>query len=438
MQNEHPKKIVIVGGGFAGVNLAMKIAKNRKYQITLIDKNNYNFFPPLIYQVATGFLETSSISYPFRKLFRSHPSLQFRLGELIKIDSLQHICYLNNGSVYYDYLVFACGAETNYFGNDRIKNNAIPMKTVNDALHMRNMLLQNLEQACLVKDITVRKKLLTIVVAGGGPTGVEVAGMLAELRKYILTKDYPELRNESGQIYLVNGAPRLLEQMSEQSHRDAYNALSKLGVEIKLNNLVKDFYNDQVVLANDETIETKNLIWAAGIIAKTFQGIPTSSIGKGKRMIADQYNKVHGMDDVYAIGDICIQNNDPAYPNGHPQLAQTAIQQGINLANNFVRMRKGAKLVPFIYIDKGNMAIIGRNSAVCDLFKSKLHIGGFVALMMWLFVHLISLINYRNKLRTFFNWTAAYFSKDQSLRMIIRPEGNTEKEQPVLSETIFK
>jgi NADH:ubiquinone reductase (H+-translocating) len=437
MQNEHQKRIVIVGGGFAGVNLATKIAKDSNYKITLVDKNNYNFFPPLIYQVATGFLETSSISYPFRKLFRNHPGFQFRLGELIKIDPSEHICYLNNGQVHYDYLVFACGSATNYFGNDNIKNNAIPMKTVNDALHMRNMLLQNLEQACQETDITIRKKLLTIVVAGGGPTGVEVAGMLAELRKYILTKDYPELENESGQIYLINGASRLLEQMSEQSHWEAYNALVKLGVEVKLDNLVKDFYNDQVVLANGEIIEAKNLIWAAGIIAKTFQGVPIASIGKGKRMITDEYNRVNGLDDVYAIGDICIQKNDPAYPNGHPQLAQPAIQQGINLANNFVRMRKAAKLIPFIYTDKGNMAIIGRNKAVCDLFKSKLHIGGFIALMMWLFVHLMSLINYRNKLRTLFNWTAAYLSKDQSLRMIIRPEGNTQKEQRALQDYNF-
>ena len=436
IQKYSSKKLIIVGGGFAGVNLAKKIAKNKHYQITLVDKNNYNFFPPLIYQVATGFLETSSVSYPFRKLFRKHPNLQFRLGELINLAPSQHTCYLNNGPLYYDYLVFACGATTNYFTNENIRKNAIPMKTVNDALYMRNTLLQTLEQACIVKDQEEKKKLLTIVVAGGGPTGVEVAGMLAELRKYILAKDYPELENESGQIYLVNGTNRLLEQMSEQSHIDAYDALIKLGVKIKLNNLLKDYYNEQVILSNGEIIQTKSLIWAAGIIAKTFDGIPVESIGQGKRMITDAYNKVKGIDDVYAIGDICIQKNDPAYPDGHPQLAQTAIQQGINLADNFRRLSKGEKLTPFIYKDKGNMAIIGRNQAICDLFKSKLHIGGFTALLMWLFVHLVSLINYRNKLRTLYNWTAAYFTRDQSLRMIIRPESNLQKEQPVSSESV--
>jgi NADH dehydrogenase len=420
-QKGHLKKIVIIGGGFAGLNLAKKIAKDKHYEITLIDKNNYTFFPPLIYQVATGFLETSSISYPFRKLLRKESNLRFRLGELIKIDSVQHICYLDNGQVDYDYLVFACGATTNYFGNEHLKKNAIPMKTMNDALNMRNTLLQTFEQACRETNREERKKLLTIVVAGGGPTGVEIAGMLAELRKYILTKDYPELTNEFGQIYLVHGSSYLLDQMSEDSHAEAYNALNKLGVKIKLNTLVKDFYNDQVVLSTGEIIETKSLILAAGITAKKFEGVPSTNIGQGNRMITDEYNKIHELDDVYAIGDICIQKNDPAYPNGHPQLAQTALQQGANLANNFARMSMEKKLTPFIYTDKGTMAIIGRNKAVCDLFKTKIHIGGFLALLMWLFVHLMSLINYRNKLRTLYNWTASYFTRDQSLRMIIRP-----------------
>jgi NADH dehydrogenase len=429
------KKIVIIGGGFAGLNLAKKIASDKHYEITLIDKNNYNFFPPLIYQVATGFLEPSSISYPFRKLLRRQSNLRFRLGELIKIDPIEHTCYLDNGEVYYDYLVFACGARTNYFGNENIQRNAIPMKTVNDALNMRNRLLQTLEEACRITSKKDREELLTIVIAGGGPTGVEVAGMLAELRKYILTKDYPELINEIGQIYLIHGSSHLLEQMSDGSHTDAYNALSKLGIKIKLNTLVKDFNNNQVVLSNGEIIETKSLIWAAGIIAKTFQGIPATCIGQGNRMITDAYNKVYGLDDVYAIGDTCIQKNDPAYPNGHPQLAQTALQQGANLANNFARMSMTAKLTPFIYADKGNMAVIGRNNAVCDLFKTKIHIRGFIALLIWLFVHLMSLINYRNKLRTFFNWTASYFTRDQSLRMIIRAR-NIENKQMLSSEIV--
>jgi len=433
-KNNDPKHIVIIGGGFAGINLVLNLVKTGDYKITLVDKNNYNFFPPLIYQVATGFLEVSSICYPFRKLLRNKTGVRFVLGTLVKIDAAAHCCYLNNGTLFYDFLVIACGATTNYFGNDIIKENAIPMKTVNDALRMRNVLLQTLEQACKTSDIVQRKKMLTIVVAGGGPTGVEVAGMLAELRKYVVAKDYPELKDESGDIYLVDGAPRLLAQMSESSHADAYKALTKLGVKIKLKTFVNDFFNDQVVLSNDEIIETKNLIWAAGVIAKTFDGIHKRSIGQNNRIVVDQYNKVYDMDDVFAIGDICIQKTDPYFPNGHPQLAQVAIQHGINLARNFSSMQNGKKLQSFSYRDKGNMAIIGRNRAVCDLFKTKLHIGGFVALLMWLFVHLTSLINYRNKLRTLYNWVVAYFTRDQSLRMIIRPETSLVKKQSVTEE----
>ena len=428
------KKIVIIGGGFAGINLAKKLEKGKNYHIILVDKNNYNFFPPLIYQVATGFLDASSISYPFRKLLRNKTNLEFRLGELIKIDSSASVCYLVNGEIEYDYLVFACGSTTNYFGNENIRRKAIPMKTLNDALNMRNILLQTIEQACIVPDPDQRRKMLTIVVAGGGPTGVEVAGMLAELRKYILAKDYPELKNEGGGIYLVDGAPRLLSQMSIKSHNDAYNALIKLGVKISLNNFVTDFHDSEVVLSDGHIIESENLIWAAGVVAKTFEGIPATSIGQGKRMITNEFNQVQGVNNIYAIGDICIQKTDKNYPKGHPQLAQTAIQQGNNLANNFSSMARNKPLTPFIYFDKGNMAIIGRNRAVVDLFKSRLHISGFIALLMWLFIHLMSLINYRNKIKTLFNWTAAYLTKDQSLRMIIRPEASSETKKNVSPE----
>ena len=430
------KRIVIVGGGFAGINLANEILKCPNYQVILIDKNNYNFFPPLIYQLATGFLETSSISYPFRKFFRNHANFQFRLGEVIEIDASDHVCYLNNGQVNYDYLVFASGTETNYFGKANVKNQAIPMKTVNDALRMRNLLLQNLEQASVTTDPREKKKLLNIVVAGGGPTGVEVTGMLAELRKYIFVKDYPELAEEDGQIYLVNGGPRLLEPMSEASHAEACKVLRNLGVKIKLSCLVEDVDDGHVKLSDGDIIESRNLIWAAGIVGRVFPGIPVESIGQGKRMIADAYNRVQGIADVYAIGDICIQKHDSAFPHGHPQLAQTAIQQGINLARNLIRVTKGNKLVPFVYKDKGNMAIIGRSKAVCDLFKSRLHLGGFIALLMWLFVHLTSLINYRNKLRTFYNWAAAYFTRDQSFRMIIRADEHFQNRQPLVAKTI--
>jgi NADH:quinone reductase (non-electrogenic) len=428
------KEIVIIGGGFAGINLALGLLKKGHYHITLVDRNNYNFFPPLVYQVATGFLDISSISYPFRKLFRYKKNITFRLGEFIKLDATSHTCYLDNGSISYDFLVFANGVETNYFGNENIKKSAIPMKTVNDASQMRNTLLQALELASRTKDVLERRKLLTVVVAGGGPTGVEVSGMLAELRKYIYAKDYPELINSRGDIYLVDGGGSLLAEMSDKSHKEAYEALIKFGVKIKLNTFVKDFYNDLVVLSNGQTLDAKSLIWAAGITGETFEGIPKNSLGRGNRMITDEYNKVKDMDDVYAIGDICIQQTDKDFPNGHPQLAQVAIQQGKTLAKNFIAISKCKALRPFKYRDKGSLAIIGRYRAVADLlFPSKFHVGGFVALLIWLFVHLASLINYRNKMKTLFAWIIAYLTRDQSLRMIIRSGATIHENNQILS-----
>lgn len=421
------KKIVIIGGGFAGLNLAKKLGNHKSYQVTLVDRNNYNYFPPLVYQVATSFLDTSNISYPFRKLFRKKENIQFRLGEFIKVDPASHTCYLNNGTVQYDYLVFANGSVSNYFGNETLQKNAIPMKTVNDALGMRNTLLQTLEQATLTNDPAERTKLLTIVVVGGGPTGVEVSGVLAELRRSVLRRDYPELAGSGGNIYLVEGAPALLSQMSVKSQQASYNALTKIGVKIKLNSFVKDFSDDKVVLSTGEIIETKSMIWAAGVIANTVDGIPASSTGKGKRMITDAYNKVEGVEDIYAIGDISVQKTDSAFPEGHPQLAQPAIQQGAHLGKNFIAMAEGKPLKPFSYYDKGTMAIIGRNKAVCDLkvFKRDVYVGGFIALMIWLFIHLVSLIGTPSKFKTLYNWIVAYLTKDQSLRMIIKPEDKT-------------
>ncbi|RYU91331.1 NAD(P)/FAD-dependent oxidoreductase [Mucilaginibacter terrigena] len=413
------KKIVVIGGGFAGVNFAQNVAKNKNYQVTLVDKNNYNYFPPLLYQVSTSFLEPSSISYPFRKLFRKD-NIRFRMGEPVKVDPGTQTVYLKDGELNYDYLVFASGAKTNFFGNKNIEQNAIPMKTIDDGLRMRNAMLQTLERATITKDPAERKKLLTIVVAGGGPTGVEVSGMLAEMKNYIFKKDYPELAKQPGAIYIIDGSPNLLGAMSEKTHKEAYKVLTKLGVKIKLNLHVNDFADGRVTLSNDEVIEAGTLIWAAGITANTFEGIPVTSLGVGRRMITDGHNKVQGMDNIYAIGDASIQTTDEAYPKGHPQIAQVAIQQGRTLASNFIAMAKGEPLKAFKYFDKGDMAIIGRNSAVVDLFKHKVHFGGIIALFMWLFIHLISLVNYRNKLRTLYNWAVAYLSRDQSFRMIFK------------------
>jgi NADH dehydrogenase len=414
-------KILIIGGGFAGINLSLDLAKNKFYDVILVDKNNYNFFPPLIYQVATAFLEPSSISYPFRKLFTGKGNLHFRLGELQKVLPDQNKVVLSNGELEFDYLVFATGAETNFFGMQNVKENAISMKTLDDAIEMRNKLLQQMEQATISTDEADVKKRLTVVIAGGGPTGVEVSGVFAEMRNGILRKEYPELAGKGSEIYLVDGGSALLSPMSEQSQKDTYEALREMGVNIKLNTHVKDFVDDTVVLGNGEKIPAKTLIWAAGVTAKTFEGIPVECYGRGKRLLVDEFNQLIGTENIYAIGDTCLQLSDPAFPAGHPQVAQVAIQQGKNLARNFKNMVKKQPLNPFSYHDKGSMAIIGRNKAVVDLPKPKLHFKGFIAWCAWLFIHLVSLITYRNRVRTLYNWMIAYFTKDQSLRMIIKP-----------------
>ena len=413
------KKVVVVGGGFAGLHFAQQMFKAKKYQVTLVDKNNYNYFTPLLYQVATSFLDPASISYPFRKLFR-HRRLQFRMAEFQKVDPATQTIYLNDGTLPYDHLVFAAGARTNFYGIENIEKNSLSIKGIDDALRMRNALLLTMEQAAITTDPAERRRLLTIVVAGGGPTGVEVAGMLAEMKKYILTKDYPELTHAQGAIYIVDGGPNMLPAMSEKTHQETYDVLVKLGVQVKLNARVTGFSNDQVAFANGETIEAKTLIWAAGIIAHTFEGIPATSLGAGRRMMTDQYNKVQGLDNIWAIGDISIQYTDPAYPNGHPQLAQPAMQQGKTLARNFIALSKGQPVKAFKYFDKGDMAIVGRHHAVVDLFKHKVHVKGFIALFIWLFIHLVSLVNYNNKLRTLLSWAIAYITRDQALRMIFR------------------
>ena len=422
------KHIVIIGGGFAGINLAEKIGKNKNFEVTLIDKNNYNFFPPLLYQVATGFLEPSNISYPFRKLLRKLPNARLRMATLLKVVPEENKVILDNGEMQYDFLVFATGTETNFFGMENIKKNAIPMKTLNDAINMRNMLLQRLEQASLMPGEAEQIKYSNIVIAGGGPTGVEVSGMFAEMRNCIISKDYPELKDNiaKSNIYLVDGGDAVLSPMSKASQEDTFKALTKMGVTIKLHLHVNDFINDEVMLSNGETIPTKTLIWAAGVTAHVFEGIPKESYGRGKRMLVDEYNKVVNTTNIYAIGDTCLQTSDAGFQEGHPQVAQVAIQQGKHLAKNFIAMTKGKPIKPFDYYDKGSLAIIGRNKAVADLPKPKLHLKGFIAWLAWLFIHVLYLISYRNRLSTMANWMVTYFSRDQSLRMIIRPAKTSE------------
>ncbi len=417
------KKIVVIGGGFAGYNF-IKYVGDSGYQITLVDRNNYIFFPPLLYQVATGFLEPSNISYPYRKMIRNKKNLRFKMGELLRINSEEKQVILSTGSLEYDYLVLATGTETNYFGMENVKSGAIPMKTINDAIEMRNYLLKQMERATtLTHNQDALRRILNIVVVGGGPTGVEISGMLAEMVASVFNKDYPEIRNSGVpiQIYLIDGAQQLLSPMSTRSQEDTLKDLKRLGVHIVLGSYVKDYIDHTVILANGTKIETENLIWAAGITSSVFDGLPSDVYGPGKRLICDAQNQLVSVNDIYAIGDTSFQTTDSNFPKGHPQVAQVALQQGKNLASNFNRMLSGKDFVPFHYKDKGSMAVIGRNMAVADL-PPKLHFNGFIAYFIWGVIHLLSLIHYRNRFTTFYNWVVAYFTKDQALRMIIRPE----------------
>lgn len=426
--DQHTKQVVVVGGGFAGINFAKQLFKSKHYTVTVVDKNNYNYFTPLLYQVATGFLEPASISYPFRKFFKGKSQIRFRMASVTSVDTVTNTVYLDDGhTLSYDVLVFAAGAKTNYFGNAHLQQNAFALKTIDDAIFMRNQLIQNLEKASIEKDPVERKKLMTTVIGGGGPTGVELAGMLAEMKQYIIASDYPEINSDEMEIYIADAAPYLLGPMSDKSHEAAHDTLARMGVKIKLNVGIADYVEDVVTFSNGDTIPTKTLIWAAGVAANTFEGIAPESLGHGKRMLTDGFNRVKGYNDIYAIGDISIQFDDQEYPKGHPQLAQPAIQQGTLLGKNLIRQAKGQPMKPFKYFDRGDMAIIGRRHAVADLFKKKLHIGGLLGLIGWLGIHLLSLVNYNNRVKTLYNWMVAYLTRDQALRLIFRPEDKPDR-----------
>jgi NADH dehydrogenase len=416
------ERIVIIGGGFAGVHLAKSLVKEDRFQVILVDKNNYNFFPPLIYQVSTGYLDPSSITYPFRNLFRNRANFRFRMGELQEIIPDENVIVLDNGQLHYDHLVMATGTHTNFFGLDQLQKFAIPMKTLEDGLQMRNRLLQHLEQATQIDDKSLRMPWLNMVVAGGGPTGVEICGIFAELRNNTIRKEFPELLNSGARIYLINGGNELLSPMSKKSQEYALKNLQEMGVDVMLNTRVVDFDGEKVLLKDGSHIYSKNLIWATGVTGFKFKGFPEGSYERGNRLTVDGMNKLTGSNNIYAIGDSCIQHHEERFPEGHPQLAQVAIQQGNNLAKNFKRTSKGEEVELFKYNDKGSMAIIGRSKAVADFPTPRLHFNGFFAWFIWVFIHLFSLINYRNKLRTFYNWSIEYLTQNQDLRLIIRPK----------------
>jgi len=414
------KHVVIVGGGFAGLELIKELNRSGKYKITLVDMNNYNFFPPLLYQVAAGFMEPSSISYPFRRLFRKYKNARFRMATLQEVIPAENKLILSNGELHYDILVMATGAESNFFGNKKVEDKAMPMKTVGDALMLRNLVYPRLERATRTEDKELRRKLLSFAIAGAGPTGVELSGIFAEMKQNIMRKDYPELTyDDLGAIYLIDGQKAVLSPMSKKAQAYTEKSLVKKGVKVKLGVLVTDFTNDEVHLSDGTILDARNLIWAAGISAKSFKGIDDKTcLGRGKRMKTDAYNKMEAFDNIYAIGDSSIMTADPHFPEGHPQLAQVAIQQAANLGKNL--NKDFVNPTPFSYVDKGSMAIIGRNQAVAELPKN-IFLKGFIAWAIWAFVHIMSLVNFRNKLRALYNWVGYYISKDQSYRMVLRP-----------------
>jgi NADH dehydrogenase len=411
------KRIVILGGGFGGLRMLRKLME-QKFQLVLIDKNNYHQFQPLFYQVATAGLEPSAIAFPFRKIFQSRKNVFIRMTEVIRVDAEANRIYTRIGHINYDILVIATGSDTNYFDNSILKSLAYPMKSVSEALGLRNRLLENYENALITVDPEEKQGLLNVVVVGGGPTGVELSGAIAEMKRFILPKDYPELNFNNMHIYLLEASPALLNGMSKESSEKAYAYLLRLGVKVWLNSRVRDYDGKKVFLENGSILRTDTFVWAAGVKCYPIDGLNAGSFGKGNRLLVDPYSRVTGYDNVYAIGDIALMPHS-GFPNGHPQVAQVAIQQATILARNLVRMHAGKQPVDFRYKNLGSMATIGRNLAVVDL--PFIRFQGFLAWLFWMLVHLMSIVGVKNRLLIFINWLWNYFTYDQALRLIIRP-----------------
>ncbi|GAB6011809.1 NAD(P)/FAD-dependent oxidoreductase [Viscerimonas tarda] len=410
------KRVIIVGGGFGGLKLAMELKKSN-FQVVLVDKNNYHQFLPLIYQVASAGMEPSSISFPFRKIVQKKKNLLFRLAEVRAIIPEKNLIQTSIGKASYDYIVFAAGATSNFFGNKHIEEVAIPMKNISEAMGLRNALLSNFERAVTCATETEKRELLNIVIVGGGATGVEIAGALSEMKKFVLPKDYPEMDINEVQIYLIEAVDRLLSGMSTKSSASIEEFLKSMGVNVLLNKKVVDYKDHKVVLGDGAEIPTRSFIWVSGITAVPIGNMPDSALGRGKRIKVDAFNRVEGFDNIFAIGDQCIQTADPNFPNGHPQLAQVAIQQGALVAKNLKQLEAGKEPQPFHYNDLGSMATVGRNKAVAELFGLKLR--GLFAWLIWLVVHLRSILGVRNKTIVLLNWIWNYFTYDYSLRLII-------------------
>ena len=417
IKRNEQRRVVVVGGGLGGLKLVSSL-RDTDFQVVLVDKNNYNQFPPLIYQVASAGLEPSNISFPFRRLFQGWKNFFFRMAEVQHIDTEEKAIKTSIGTIHYDDLVLAAGATTNFFGNKNIEASALPMKSVSESMRLRNTILQNLERAETEDNEARKQALMNIAIVGGGPSGVEIAGVLAEMKQTILPRDYPDLDTSCMHIYLINATPRLLGAMSERSSREAERALKELGVEVMTNCMVTDYVDKELVLKDGQRISAETVIWVSGIKANNIDGIPTESIGHAGRILVDRFNQVKGLKDVYAIGDQCIVEGDEAYPYGHPQLAQVAIQQAKTLAKNLIRQEKGETEQPFSYHNLGTMATIGRKKAVVEIGKFKF--GGFFAWLLWLIVHLRSILGVKNKTIVFLNWMWSYMNYKQSLRLILK------------------
>ena len=415
-------KVVIIGAGFGGLRLARNLNNKAGFEVMLIDKFNYHQFQPLFYQVATAGLDASNISFPLRKVFQKSKNVRIRLAELKEVIPAANKIITDAEEIEYDVLVLATGADTNFFGNTRIAENVFPMKSTVEALQLRYRLLQNFEQALTIKDSKELQRLMNIVVVGGGPTGVEVSGALAEMKKYILPKEYPELDFSKMNIYLLEGTGKTLGAMSDKSAIQSQQYLEKLGVKVMTNTLVKNYDGDEVLLNDGNLISAGTVIWAAGIKGNVPVGIDTTLIAKGNRIKTDRRCRVIGYDNIYAVGDLACMEMDK-YPNGHPQVAPVATQQADMLAGNLklIERKSGAdQQYEFVYNDKGSMATVGRNKAVVDIPKPKLHFSGFFAWMIWMGLHLMLILGVKNRFFVFSNWLYNYITYDQNLRLIFK------------------
>lgn len=410
------KRVVIIGGGFAGLNIAKNLS-GKDFQIVMIDKHNYHTFQPLLYQVATAGLEPDSIAHAIRQIFSKKENFYFRIADVKKIDPNEKIIFTPIGNIFYDYLILATGSETNYYGNENIMKYSMPMKTIPEALDLRSLVLQNLEAALLTNDLDERLRLMNFVIVGGGPTGVELAGAFGELKKHVLPNDYPDLDIRRMNVHLIQAADKLLPSMSQNASDKAAKYLKDLDVQVWFNTLVKD-YDGKIVTTNDRSFETTTMIWTAGVKGALIPGIEGEDVIVGGRYSVDKFNKIKKYDDIYAVGDVAVMMT-PENPKGDPMVAQVAIQQGKLLAKNLTRQLKNKPLKPFKYNDKGSMATIGRDKAVVDLPNWKF--SGWFAWIVWMFVHLVSLIGFRNKVIALMNWVVQYFTYNKSVRLIIRP-----------------